>query len=548
MVALTQSYWPADDSEPIVESTVGDLLRAAAAAVPSRVALVAGQRADAVRRSWTYAALLQQTEEVARALLGRFAPGERIAVWAPNIPEWQLLRYGAALAGLTLVPINPAYRPGELAHVLRQSGARGIFLLSEYRRVPMAEFLAAVRPQLPDLRERLFFETWPDFCATASPTQRLPQVAPADPALLLYTSGTTGLPKGALLSHRGITNNGRLLAQRFGAHDGQIWINFLPLFNVGGSVISSLSALAYRATEILVNFDPGLVLQLIATERVNVMAGAPTMFIALMEDRNFARYDLSSICTVAVGAAIVSADLARRIETIFKAPCSILYGQTEASGILTQTRRDDTGADKTETIGQPLPQVEVKIIDLVSGAIVPPGTPGELCARGYQVMAGYLDMPEVTAKTVDAEGWLHTGDICSMDTRGYCRVEGRRADMIIRGGQNIAPREIEQVLHRHPGVGDVAVVGIPHAKYGEVVAAFIRPASGPVPTGQELRAFCREHLAPYKIPRHWIFVESFPQTPSGKIQKAVLRENFIQRQMASTARPVPATTPAGQPN
>jgi fatty-acyl-CoA synthase len=545
MVALTQSYWPADDSEPIVESTVGDVLRAAAAAVPDRVALVEGWRAGTGRRSWTYAALLDQAEGVARALLGRFAPGERVAVWAPNIPEWQLLRYGAALAGLTLVPINPAYRPAELGPVLEQSGAAGIFLLSEYRRVSLAEGLDAVLPQVPRLRERIFFETWPDFCATASPTERLPQVAPADPALLLYTSGTTGSPKGALLRHRGITNNGRLLAQRLGAEDGQTWINFLPLFNVGGSVISGLAAPAHRATEVLVNFDPGLVLHLIETERVNMMVGPPTMFIALMEDRNFARCDLASLRAIGAGATVVPADVARRIAATFGVPCSILYGQTEASGIITQTWLDDTEADQAETIGQPLPQVEVKIIDPGTGAIVPPGTPGELCARGYQVMAGYLDLPEATAKTLDAEGWLHTGDICSMDRRGYCRVEGRRADVIIRGGQNIYPREIEQVLYTHPAVAEVAVVGIPQAKYGEVVAAFIRPAPGPAPSGKELRAFCREMLAAYKIPRHWVFVDAFPMTPSGKIQKAVLRETFIRQQIPRLAPDPPAPTPAG---
>ncbi|HET7077573.1 MAG TPA: AMP-binding protein [Chloroflexia bacterium] len=545
MVALTQSYWPADDSEPIVESTVGDVLRAAAAAVPDRVALVEGRRAGTGRRSWTYAALLDQADGVARALLGRFAPGERVAVWAPNIPEWQLLRYGAALAGLTLVPINPAYRPAELGPVLEQSGAAGIFLLSEYRRVSLAEGLDAVLPQVLRLRERIFFETWPDFCATASPTERLPQVAPADPALLLYTSGTTGSPKGALLRHRGITNNGRLLAQRLGAEDGQTWINFLPLFNVGGSVISGLAAPAHRATEVLANFDPGLVLHLIETERVNMMVGPPTMFIALMEDRNFARCDLASLRAIGAGATVVPADVARRIAATFGVPCSILYGQTEASGIITQTWLDDTEADQAETIGQPLPQVEVKIIDPGTGAIVPPGTPGELCARGYQVMAGYLDLPEATAKTLDAEGWLHTGDICSMDRRGYCRVEGRRADVIIRGGQNIYPREIEQVLYTHPAVAEVAVVGIPQAKYGEVVAAFIRPAPGPAPSGKELRAFCREHLAAYKIPRHWVFVDAFPMTPSGKIQKAVLRETFIRQQIPRLAPDPPAPTPVG---
>ena len=522
------SSWPADMATPIRDWTVGSLLREVAEAVPERVGLVAGVRESSSRRRWNYGEILTEAEMVARALLGRFQPGERVAVCAPNIPQWVLLQYGAALAGMTLVTLNPAYRPEEMAYVLGQSRSAGIVLVPEYRGTPIAQFLDEVRPQLPELREAISFGDWQALLASGSPTEKLPAVGPDDIALILYTSGTTGFPKGAMLRHRGITNNARFIARRLGVQDGDIWLNVMPVYNVAGCAISVLGALSYRTTQVLATFDPGLALSLVEAERANVLLGAATMYITLMEHPDFTTRDLSCLQSVFAGGSVIPVHVVRRLEETLGIPFGIVYGQTEASGIITQTKPTDSPEDRGETIGQPLPHAEVKIVDPTTGDIVSPGAIGELCVRGYQVMAGYFEMPEATAQAIDLDGWLHTGDLCSMDERGYCRVEGRLKDMIIRGSQNIYPREIEELLRRHPDVSDVAVVGIPDEKYGELVAAFVRPAPGCSPTRAELHAFCREHLAPYKTPRHWVFVDAFPLTPSGKIQKFLLREGFLR--------------------
>ncbi|HEX5503148.1 MAG TPA: AMP-binding protein, partial [Thermomicrobiales bacterium] len=522
------SYWPADRSEPVRELTVGGLLREAAAAAPDQVALVAGVPDPAARRRWTYAALLAEAERAARALLGRFRPGERVAVWAPNIPEWVVLEYGAALAGLTLVTVNPAYRAQELAYVLRQSGAAGIFLVPEYRTNPLAATLAQVRPELPALREVVLFPDWADFLAAGAAAARLPDVTPDDTAQLQYTSGTTGFPKGARLSHRGIVNNARYCAQRLGAAPGEVWLNVMPLFHTAGCGLVALGAAHGRGAQVLASFEPGLALELLERERVTIGGGVPTMLIALLEHPDFPRRDLAALRCVLSGGALVPPDLVRRVEAALGVPFSIVFGTTECSPVLTQTRLDDAPVDRAETIGRALPQTEIQIADPVGGAAVPIGALGELCARGYLVMQGYHDLPEATAAAIDPAGWYHTGDLATMDERGYCRVEGRLKELIIRGGENIYPREIEQVLFAHPAVGDAAVVGVPDERYGEQVAAFVRPAPGGAPTEEELCAYCRERLAAYKTPRHWVFVEQFPLTPSGKVQKFRLREQFVR--------------------
>ena len=532
-MALTTSYWPADTSEPVLDLTVGDLLRQTAAACPDRTALVAGVPDPAGRRRWTYAELLAQAEDVARALLGRFEPGERVAVWAPNIPEWILLEFGAALAGVVLVTVNPAYRPAELAYVLRQSGAAGIFLVPEFRGNPMRASLESVQPDLPNLREVVSFQDWAAFVEDGrASTAELPVVRPEDPVQIQYTSGTTGFPKGALLHHRGITNNGRFTAERAQVRPGDVWLNPMPLFHTGGCVLGALGAVWSQSTHVLVlAFDPGLVLELIEVERATMMGAVPTMLIALMEHPDFPTRDLSSLKAVVSGGSTVPAELVRRIESTLGIRFSIVFGQTEASPVMTQTRLDDSPEDKAETIGQASPQQEIKVIDVESGEPVAIGELGEICGRGYNVMLGYYEMPEATAETIDAEGWLHTGDLGRMDERGYLHIEGRLKDMIIRGGENIYPREIEELLFTHPAVADVAVVGVPDDKWGEEIACVVRRAEGgegAAVDATELRAFVRERLSPQKAPRVWAFVDEFPLTPSGKIQKFVLRERIVK--------------------
>jgi fatty-acyl-CoA synthase len=530
--------WPAADSGLVTEQTVGALLREAADRAPGGRALVAGTPDPAQRRTWSYAQVLAEAEEAARALLGRFAPGERVAVWANNIPEWVLLELAAALAGMTLVTVNPALRAGEVQHVLAQSRTAGVFLRREYRGSPMAEMIASLRPQLPELREEILFEDWPAFAASGQPQQPLPAVAPGDPAQIQYTSGTTGRPKGAMLQHRSITNSARLSYGRvLGLQPGDVHVNPMPLFHTAGCVLATLSSIAGLGTLVLMPaFDPALQLQLIESEGGMVLSGVPTMLIAMLDHPDFAGTDLSSLRCALSGGATVDPALVRRVEDAIGAPLLIFYGQTEASPGITMTRPDDTAEDRRHTLGRPLPGVAVKIVDPVDRqTVLAAGDVGELCTRGYHVMPGYFDNPEQTAAAIDPDGWLHTGDLASMDERGYARIEGRLTDMIIRGGENIYAREVEEVLFSHPAVSNVAVVGIPDETWGEQVAAFITLATGTSPTPDELFAHVREHLAPHKTPRIWRFVDEFPLTGSGKIRKFALRNQLLAGQLPASA-------------
>jgi acyl-CoA synthetase (AMP-forming)/AMP-acid ligase II len=544
MVALSTAQWTADGSRPILDLSVGELLGAAASSAPDAIALVAGAADPAQRRRLTYGDLLAQSERAARALLARFAIGERVAVWANNIPEWVVLELAAGLAGVTIVTVNPALRGEELAHVLGQSRADGIFLVPEYRGTDMARMLDALRGELPLLREVVSFADWDTFCASGSPAERLPDVDPGDAAQIQYTSGTTGRPKGAVLHHRGIVNNARLCADRLALAPGNVQLSPMPLFHTAGCVVSVLGTLASEGTLVLLPFfDPGLVLELVEAERAEVLLGVPTMLIGILDHPRFMTTNVSSVRRVVSGGAVVSPALARRVEAAFDAPLSIMFAQTEASPVITQTAPDDDPADRATTLGRPLPHTEVKIVDVAGGATVAPDVVGELCTRGYHVMTGYFDDPEATAAAIDADGWLHTGDLASMDARGYCRIAGRLKDMIIRGGENIYPREIEHVLFEHEDVADVAVLGVPDSTWGEQVVAFIRPAAGHTPDPEALFAYCRDRLAPHKTPRHWRIVDGFPLTPSGKVQKYVLRERFL-----AASEPAPAGAPAAGAN
>ncbi|MGW6276847.1 AMP-binding protein [Kribbella sp. NPDC055071] len=510
----------------IIDETVGSLLRWAAEQAPSSVGLVEGLPDPAARRRWRYDELLAESEQVAKALLGRFQPGERVAVWANNLPEWIMLEFAAGLAGLTLVTVNPALRDRELVHVLRQSRAAGIFLIRQYRDNPLLDTLLAVRPELPELREILLFEDWNDLRAEASPTQPLPTVRPEDPAQIQYTSGTTGAPKGAVLRHRSITNNARLSYVRtFDMQPGEVFVNTMPLFHTAGCVQGTLAPLASLGAHVLLpGFDPGLHLNLIESEHGAQLAAVPTMLLAILAHPAFSSTDLSSVRYALSGGATVAPDLVRRVEAALGVPMAIVYAQTEASPCITMTRLDDAPDDRAETIGRPLPGAEVKIVR--DGQPAATNEVGELWTRGYHVMAGYFDDPDQTAAAIDADGWLRTGDLASMDDRGYYRIEGRLKELIIRGGENIYPREIEQLLITHPSIADVAVVGVPDPHWGEQVAAFVRPTPGSTPSPDDLQAFLHGHLARHKIPKLWRLVDEFPTTPSGKIQKFALRNQL----------------------
>jgi len=517
---LARAYWPADTSAPVLETTVGGVLRAAAGRAGDQLALIAGDPDPAHRRRWTYAELLAGAERGARALRARFGPGERVAVWAGNGPEWVLLEFAAGLAGVTLVTVNPAYQADELAHVLGHSGARGLFHAAEYRGSSLTAVLGAVRGRLPELREVIPLGDWDRFCASGNGAA-LPEIDPARPAQVLYTSGTTGRPKAAVLTHRGLTNNARLAAGVIGMRAGEAAVNPMPLFHIAGCGLLTLGLVQSTGVHVLMpHFDPALQLELIETYRSAQVGGVATMLRALVAHPARAQRDLSSLRYAVSGGATVPAELARQVEDAFRVPLSITFGQTESSCSITLTRADDHPDDRAETLGRPLPQTEVKITDLRTGEVAACGAIGEICTRGYLVMRGYLGDQEGTAGAIDADGWLHTGDLGSMDERGYCRIAGRIKEMIIRGGENIYPREIEAVLLGHPGVTDAAVVGVADRFWGEEVGAVV--CSPAPPTVAELTELCRDRLARYKVPTRWLFTDSLPLTATGKIRKDVL--------------------------
>jgi acyl-CoA synthetase (AMP-forming)/AMP-acid ligase II len=535
--ALSESYLPADTSLPVLELTCGDLLREAAREAPDQVALVevappgapSPTGAERTDRTWTYAQLLDEAESCARWLLESYEPGERVVVWAPNVPEWVILQYGCALAGLVLVTANPALRAGELRYVLEQSRAAGLFHADAFRGTDMATIATEAADGLPALRECFSLARWYERFGERAPARELPDVRPGDAAQIQYTSGTTGFPKGALLHHRGLVTNARYIWIRGEGRERGTIVTAMPLFHTGGCAMAVLGCANLRATLILLQlFDPELMLAAIERHRPDVVTGVPTMLIAMLEHPRFAETDVGSVRVAMSGGATVPPELVTRVEREFGCRFTTVYGQTELSPVVTQTSPGDDERDRVQTAGCPLWNVEVKLVDL-AGNVVPVGEQGEICARGYQRMLGYFDLPEKTAETIDADGWLHTGDLGRLNARGYLEVTGRLKDMIIRGGENIYPAEIEQVLFAHPQVSDVAVVGVPDPVWGERLAAVVRPADASAPPqAAELHSYCRERLAPHKTPRHWEIVDAFPLTPSGKIQKYVLRETLAK--------------------
>ncbi len=526
MTVLTVSHRPADPA-PLTETTVGGILRTAAEDDPDAPALVAGESDPQLRRRWTYGQLLAGAEAAAGALARRFEPGERLAVWAPTSCESLVLTYAAGLAGLVLVPLHPALRPTELAGLLDRSGAAGLFLVPHHRDQDLLAAVGSVRQGLPGLREVLSFDDWADLCTEGGPIPG-PGPAPDDVAQLIFTSGTTGAPKAARLSHRAMTNAARFGGERFGIRPGDVYLDTMPLFHVGGQVVAFQICQA-RATAVLPPvFDPGLVLDLAESERATVTVGVPTMLLALIEHPDFTTRDLSRLRSVSSGGAVVPTELIEHLESTLGVDMTVCFGQTETSGFIAQTDPGDAAEDKAATVGRPLPGVEVRVVD-EAGAVVALGVVGELHVRGPNVMAGYHGPPSPTGSdtTLDPEGWLRTGDLVTMDERGYLRVRGRARDVVISGGENLYPAEIESALAAHPDVSAAAVVGIPDPRWGETAVAFLRPAPGADLDPAAVESWLRDRLAPFKIPRRWTVVDDFPLTPSGKIQKYLLRDRIV---------------------
>ena len=546
------SFVSGTSDRPLLYRTVDGVLKSAAAEVPDRDALVAPFQS----LRFTFAALDREVERVARGMLAcGLKPGERIGIWAPNCAEWILTLFGAARAGLVLVNVNPAYRSSELKFALRLVGCRALVFAPRFKSSDYAAMLNSLIPELcsaapgrlacaafPELR--LLIQLGPGRLAGTLSFEDLMAAGDAAgegvPALveeqldadrifnIQFTSGTTGAPKGATLTHFNIVNNGFFVGEgmRLTADD-RVCIP-VPMYHCFGMVLGLLAAMTHGAASVLSGegFEPLAVLETVARERCTALHGVPTMFIAELDHPRFGEFDLSSLRTgIMAGSPCPIAVMRRVIAEMHMPEVTICYGMTETSPVSFQTRPDDPLELRVGTVGRVHPHVQVKIID-ADGRVTRRGAAGELLTRGYSVMRGYWDDPERTRDAIDTGGWMHTGDLAVIDEQGYCNIVGRVKDMIIRGGENVYPREIEDFLYGHPAVLDVAVVGVPDAKYGEAVCACIRLRGGMIATEQDIVEFCREQIAHYKVPRYVRFVESFPLTISGKVQKYLIREQL----------------------
>lgn len=533
MSTSERAYWPADTSREVLDVTVGRLLQEAAAEAPDTAALVSvapGRPA----RTWTYGELLDDAERAAAWLLQRFSTGEHVAVWAPNVPEWIVLQYGAALAGLVLVTANPALRGDELEHLLRASHSVGVFHVGELRGTDMSALLEEVLPSVPDVREKVDFAGWLDDVRSTEPTE-LPEVDPGSATQIQFTSGTTGRPKAAVLGHAAMVTNAADVRERCESTFGATFATGLPLFHTAGCGLAGMGSVHERASLVLAEvFDPEVLLSAVESYGAKILGGVPAMLYALLQHPRRAEFDLTSVEVIMSGGDLVPPPLADAWRDACGAAASAVYGQTELSPIACQTRPSDSREDNLFTAGQPMPNLEVAILDVEDASVRSTGAEGEICVRGYSRMIEYLDMPEATAETIDAEGWLHTGDLGQMDARGYVTVTGRLKDMIIRGGENIYPRELEEVLVQHPAVADAAVVGLSDPSWGERVVAVIKPAPGPdQPTIGGLHEYLRDRLAPHKTPKSWYAADEFPTNAMGKLQKFRLREQILSGELVA---------------
>jgi fatty-acyl-CoA synthase len=554
MAGLTQSYVNGASTLPLIGDTIGLHLDHIAERMPDRPALVVRQQ----KVRWSYREFNQRVDAMAAGLIALgFAPGERIGIWSPNNSEWVLTQFATAKAGLILVNINPAYRLHEIKYALNKVGCRGLILAASFK---TSDYLAMIRetcPELdhvtpgalqaaavPSLRWVFRFGTekstgmanFADIAAAATPAARERLAALAkelqfdDPINIQFTSGTTGNPKGATLTHHNILNNGFFIGEAMRLTDQDRLCIPVPFYHCFGMVLGNLACVTHGACMVIPGegFDPLAVLQTVSEERCTGLHGVPTMFIAVLDHPDFAKYDVSTLRTGIMAGSPCPVEVMKRCTTkLHLRELTIAYGMTETSPVSFQSSVEDPIERRVSTVGRIHPHLEVKIVDL-EGRILPPGEPGELLTRGYSVMRGYWDDEARTAEAIDAARWMHTGDLATLDAEGYCNVVGRIKDMVIRGGENIYPREIEEFLYAHPKISDVQVFGIPDPKFGEQLCAWIRVKSGEQLTDHEVVAFCKGQIAHYKIPQHIRFVDAFPMTVTGKIQKFVMRQKMAE--------------------
>jgi fatty-acyl-CoA synthase len=529
------SYVSGTSQVPLLGETIGQNLRRTAERFPDSEALVSvpqGYRA-------TYREFWEETSRIARALLVRgVKKGDRVGIWSPNRFEWVVIQYATARMGAVLVNVNPAYRVHELEYALRQSGVTTLLLAQRFRQADYVEMVREVQLRCPELRQTIVIdEEWNALKEDAlklSDDELLHREHDLqfDEAInIQYTSGTTGFPKGATLSHHNILNNGFFIGEfcRYTEKD-RVCIP-VPFYHCFGMVLANLAITTHGACMVIPgeSFDPVAVMRTVQDERCTSLYGVPTMFIAELEHADFRKYDFSSLRTGIMAGSPCPVEVMKRVQKDMHMPeVTICYGMTETSPVSTQSRTDDPLEKRVATVGQVHPHVEVKIVDATTGRIVPRGTPGELCTRGYSVMLGYWNDPKATRAAIDEGRWMHTGDLATVDEQGYVNIVGRIKDMVLRGGENIFPREVEEFLYTVPGIADVQVIGVPDAKYGEELMAWVKLRPGASLTGEEIRGFCKGKIATYKIPRYYKFVDGFPMTVSGKVQKYKMREAAIQ--------------------
>jgi fatty-acyl-CoA synthase len=532
---MSLSYACGTADTPLLGQTIGANLAATVARVPGSDAVVDVQSG----RRWTYAELDSDVAAAARGLLALgIAKGERVGIWAPNCPEWIIIQYATARIGAILVNINPAYRTHELSYVLRQSGIRTLVSAVRLKTSDYRGMVTSVRPECPDLREVVFIGT-PDWDGLITGGASVPEDALAereatlafdDPINIQYTSGTTGFPKGATLSHHNILNNGYFVAEAQGWTQRDRVCVPVPFYHCFGMVMGNLGASTHGSCVVIPapSFDPAATLRAVQQERCTALYGVPTMFIAELGEPDFSTYDLSSLRTGVMAGSPCPVHVMKRVITdMGMAEVTICYGMTETSPVSTQTGADDDLERRVSTVGRVGPHLEVKIVDPATGLVLPRGQAGEFCTRGYSVMLGYWEMPDRTAESIDAARWMHTGDLATMDDEGYVNIVGRIKDLVIRGGENIYPREIEEFLYGHPDIVDVQVIGVPDAKYGEELMAWVKLREGAEMTVERLREYCTGRLAHYKIPRYVKVTDSFPMTVTGKIRKVEMRETAV---------------------
>ncbi|WP_280492507.1 AMP-binding protein [Nocardia asiatica] len=516
---------------PLLGDTIGGNLDRTVAAFPRREALVDCPTA----RRWTYRELGAAVDALACGLAGHgIGKGDRVGIWAPNCAEWFVLQYATAKIGAILVTVNPAYRTSELEYVLRQAGVRLLVAAERFKSSDYVAMIERVRPNCPGLAQVLVLGTpeWDALARTEIDPDRLAalgaRLSADDPINIQYTSGTTGFPKGATLSHHNILNNGYFVGELCGYTEQDRICVPTPFYHCFGMVMGNLASTSHGAAVVIPapSFDPRATLAAVEAERCTSLYGVPTMFIDMLAELDSATVELSTLRTGIMAGSPCPVEVMKRvIDRMGMREVCICYGMTETSPVSTQTRRDDGIDRRTATVGRVGPHLEVKIVDPATGLTVPRGEPGELCTRGYSVMLGYWDDPEKTAEVVDAARWMHTGDIGMMDDEGYLAVTGRIKDMVIRGGENIYPREIEEFLYTHPDILDAQVIGVPDPKYGEELMAWVRMREGATPLdATAVREFATGKLAHFKIPRYVHVVEQFPMTVTGKIRKAEMRQ------------------------